>query len=278
MLQEFRTLPPRSLVVAPLIAGLIAVAAPLRAQQLDVPYVPTPQAVVDHMLTVAGVSEKDYVIDLGSGDGRIAVTAAEKFGARAMGVDLNPVRIAEAEANARRAGVTDRVTFREQNLFDTEIGEATVLTMYLLPRVNIELRPRVLKELRAGTRVVSHAFDMGDWEADQHDIVTGRDVYLWIVPAQVEGRWSVEGGDGGKFTVELKQQYQKIHGTATDNGRTSGLQNATLRGEEISFVVDRNGTRTLYRGRVDGDSIAAASGSAVDGLQPAQGWKASRAD
>lgn len=276
MLQEFRTARVPALVAGPLVAGWAALAAQAQAQQLDVPYVPTPQDVVDHMLTVSQVTEKDFVIDLGSGDGRIAVTAAEKFGARAMGVDLNPVRVAEAEANARRAGVTDRVEFREQNLFDTEISEATVLTMYLLPRVNIQLRPRVLSELRPGTRVVSHAFDMGDWTADRHDVVTGRDVYLWIVPAQVDGRWSVEGGDGGNFAIELKQQYQTIRGTATVGGGTSDLQNATLRGAEISFVVERNGTKTLYRGRVDGDRIAAAPGDAVDGLQPARDWTASR--
>ena len=135
--------------------------------RLDVPYVPTPQDVVDRMLDMAKLTKDDFHIDLGSGDGRIAVTAAKR-GARSIGVDLNPTRIAEANENAKKAGVTDRVTFVQGNLFEQKIGKANVLTMYLLQSVNLQLRPHILAELRPGSRVVSHAFSMNDWEPDQH--------------------------------------------------------------------------------------------------------------
>ena len=136
--------------------------------RLDVPYVPTPQDVVEKMLDMAKLTKDDYHIDLGSGDGRIVITAAQR-GARSMGVDLNPTRIAEANENAKKARVIDRVTFVQANLFETKIGEANVLTMYLLQSVNLQLRPRILDELRSGSRVVSHAFSMNEWEPDQHE-------------------------------------------------------------------------------------------------------------
>ena len=149
---------------------------------LDVPYVPTPQEVVDKMLELAQVRPGDYLVDLGSGDGRIPITAAKKFGIKAYGVDIDPKRVSEAQANAKEAGVTYKVTFEQRNLFDTKIADATVLTLYLLPKVNLELRPRILSELKPGTRVVSHAFDMGDWKPDRTETVNGRTVYLWTVP------------------------------------------------------------------------------------------------
>ncbi len=151
---------------------------------LDVPYVPTPQEVVDKMLSLAQVRDGDYLIDLGCGDGRIPVTAAQRFNIRAYGVDIDPKRITEAREKAKEAGVTDKVVFEEKNLFDTNLSDATVLTLYLLPRINLELRPRILSELKPGTRVVSHAFDMGDWAPDQFEKVNGRNVYLWTVPAR----------------------------------------------------------------------------------------------
>lgn len=166
-------------------ASLTAVPAVAQAQrtpQLDVPYVPTPQDVVDRMLEMAKVKKGDYLIDLGSGDGRIPITAAKKFGVRAMGVDLNPTRIEEARKNAKEAGVEDLVEFKQQDLFKTDISKANVLTMYLLPGVNMKLRPRILSELKPGSRVVSHAFDMGDWKPDETDTVDGRRVMMWIVP------------------------------------------------------------------------------------------------
>ncbi|MEA5604615.1 class I SAM-dependent methyltransferase [Nostoc sp. UHCC 0252] len=148
----------------------------------DVPYVPTPQPVVDAMLEVAKVGKNDVLYDLGSGDGRIVVTAAQKFGTRGVGIDINPERIQEANENAKKAGVTDRVKFVQQDLFTTDFSEATVVTLYLLPEVNLKLRPKILSELKPGTRIVSHAFDMGDWKPQQTLNVEGKTVYYWVVP------------------------------------------------------------------------------------------------
>ena len=151
----------------------------------DVPYVPTPMVVVDEMLRLADVGEDDLLYDLGSGDGRIVIAAAERYGTRGVGVDIDPKRVEEANANAAAAGVTERVEFREQDLFETDFSEATVVTLYLLPEVNLRLRPRLLQELRPGTRVVSHAFDMGNWEPEEVVEVDGRTIYYWTIPEEV---------------------------------------------------------------------------------------------
>lgn len=148
----------------------------------DVVFVPTPEEVVDAMLKVAKVTSKDVVYDLGSGDGRIAITAAKEHGARAIGIDIDPERIAEAKENARQAGVTDKVRFIQADLFESNISEATVVTLYLLPSLNLKLMPKLMKELKPGTRIVSHAFDMGDWEPEQELDVDGRKVYYWTIP------------------------------------------------------------------------------------------------
>ena len=154
-------------------------AAPARTP--DVIFVPTPQQVVDEMLKIANVKKGDVLYDLGSGDGRIAITAAKRYGIRAVGIDIDPQRIAEANANAKKEGVTDKVTFKNADLFTSDISEATVVTLYLLPRLNVKLRPKLLNELKNGTRIVSHAFDMGDWQPEKHVKVDGRDVYFWTV-------------------------------------------------------------------------------------------------
>jgi SAM-dependent methyltransferase len=148
----------------------------------DVPYVPTPQEVVDEMLKMAAVGKNDVIYDLGCGDGRIVITAAQKYGARGVGIDIDPQRIAESNANAQKAGVTDRVKFMEQDLFTADFKQATVVTLYLLPAVNLKLRPKLLAELKPGTRIVSHAFDMGDWKPDKTSVVDGRTIYYWVVP------------------------------------------------------------------------------------------------
>ncbi|MBD1856870.1 MULTISPECIES: SAM-dependent methyltransferase [Leptolyngbya] len=164
-------------------------AAPQQAQveespQLDVPYVPTPTEVVDAMLKVAKVGKNDVLYDLGSGDGRIPITAAKRFGTRGFGVDIDPQRIQEANANAQKEGVSDLVKFAQQDLFKTDLSKATVISLYLLPRINLELRPKLL-QLKPGTRIVSHAFDMGDWKPDQVVNVGGTTVYYWVVPEEV---------------------------------------------------------------------------------------------
>lgn len=156
---------------------------PLGARTPDVIYVPTPEAVVDAMLELAGVGPGDVLYDLGSGDGRIPIAAAKQHGIRAVGIDIDPVRIREANANALAAGVTDLVTFREEDLFQSDIGEASVVTLYLLQSLNVRLRPKLLAELKPGTRIVSHSFDMADeWEPEQTRQVDSRMIYLWTVP------------------------------------------------------------------------------------------------
>ena len=157
---------------------------PVSAQELelDVPYVPTPTEVVDGMLQLAKVNKNDVVYDLGCGDGRIVITAAKKFGATGIGVDLNPVRIKEAKENALEAEVEDKVTFHEGDLFEFDFSKASVLTLYLLPEVNLKLMPKILSEMKPGSRVVSHAFDMGEWKPDRRANVDGNMIYLWIVP------------------------------------------------------------------------------------------------
>src|SRR5687768_8877457 len=223
-------------------ALLFVLAAPmsLRAADASVPYVPTPQNVVDRMLEVAKVGAQDYLIDLGSGDGRIVVTAAQKHGARGFGVDLNPTRIAEANANARAAKVVDKVQFYQQDLFETDLTQATVITMYLLPRVNLDLRPKLL-DLKPGTRVGSHDFSMGDCNPEHHAEMDapdkygsagGRsDIYLWIIPAKVAGTWQSRLQVRGKpvdYEIALTQQFQVIGGTARVAGRTVKIRNATV--------------------------------------------------
>lgn len=150
----------------------------------DVPYVPTPQDVVDEMLKLAKVQKGDILYDLGSGDGRIVITAAERYAVEGVGIDMNPERIREARENAEKKGVTNRVRFLEQDLFDADISKATVVTLYLLPSVNLKLRPKLWRDLKPGTRVVSHSFMMGDWQPEKQVNVNGRNIYFWTIPAK----------------------------------------------------------------------------------------------
>jgi len=169
-------------------ALLVAAPAAAREQQPDVIYVPTPYEVVDEMLRLANVKKGDVLYDLGSGDGRIPVTAAKRFGIRAVGIDIDPQRIKEANENARKNGVAKLVTFKQEDLFKTQFKDATVVTLYLLPELNVKLRPRLLAELRPGTRIVSHQFDMGTWQPEKKVELNGRSVYLWTVPERPVAR------------------------------------------------------------------------------------------
>ena len=174
-------------LVALTLAGAAAISAQDAPQrELDGPYVPSPEAVVNGLLKLADVHPGDVVYDLGCGDGRIVISAAKDFGARAVGVDLNPVRIQEAQENAKKAGITKQVSFREGDLFNADLREATVVTLYLLPSVNLRLKPKLLKDLKPGTRIVSHSFDMGDWKPDKQMEVNGRTLYLWVIPAKAD--------------------------------------------------------------------------------------------
>ncbi len=237
----------------------------VEAVQLDVPYVPTPQAVVDRMLELAEIKPGDYLIDLGSGDGRIPITATQRHEIKALGVDLDPERIREANENARQAGVAGRIEFRQQDLFDTAISEASVLTMYLLPVVNLKLRPRLLYELKPGARVVSHAFRLGEWEADHFEEIEDSDIFLWIIPAKVDGRWRFEGER--PFTLALNQTFQKVEGTAMIGGRTVPLENPVLRGVRLTFTLEGRS----YAGNVDGFVIEPDGTPGSEG-----GWRALR--
>lgn len=245
-------------VAAPAFASSHALAQ--TSVSLDVPYVPTPQDVVDRMLEIVKPTDKDFVMDLGCGDGRMLVTAASKFGARGRGVDLNPVRIQEATENAKKANVTDKIQFEVKNLFETSISQATVLTMYLLPSVNLQLRPRILSEMRAGSRIVSHAFHMADWEPDLQDEVRGRNIYHWVVPAKVAGRWNLRDGSD-EIVLDLFQQYQKVNGTASKGSGPAGKVSGKIKGDEITFTVDLGSGPKDYSGKISAGSIDGGTGS-----------------
>ena len=244
------------------LAGALALAAilstaPAFAQdvKLDVIYVPTPHAVVKRMLEMAALKSGEFHIDLGCGDGRIVVAAARDFGARGFGVDINPVRIKEANENAKKAGVTGKVEFRIQNLFETDISKADVLSLYLLTSINLKLRPTILETMRPGARVVSQSFAMGEWVPDQKDIVDHKDVYLWYVPAKVAGRWQIDVG-GEKIVVTLDQSFQMLKGSAAIAGKTVPVVDARLKGAEIDFTLAPEGaSRRPFHGRVNGDKM-----------------------
>lgn len=185
LIRRLRRLTLAGAAACAVLAGAYALAQEPQRNLPEVPYVPTPEEVVDAMLKLADVKKDDIVYDLGSGDGRLVITAVKKFGARrGVGVDIDPERVRESNENAQKAGVTDRVKFLEQDLFETDIKEATVVTLYLLPDVNLRLRPKLLSDLKPGTRVVSHSFDMGDWKPDKTENVGGRNIYYWVVPAK----------------------------------------------------------------------------------------------
>ena len=236
--------------------------------KLDAPFVATDYEVVDAMLAMAEVRPDDHVIDLGSGDGRILIAAARSHGARGLGVDIDPARIRESIANARAARVADRVEFRRQNLFDTPLAEADVLTLYLTREVNLRLRPRILTEMRPGARVVSHDFDMGDWRPDQRQRIGSATIYLWVVPARVAGRWTLSA-DGRTAMIELQQRYQQLSGRVSADGGARRVEQGQVSGERIRFVADLGDGRQAFEGRFAGDRI--------EPLQPGAGWRAVRA-
>jgi SAM-dependent methyltransferase len=255
-----------SIILAAVVAaGGAGAASPARAQtpKLDVPYVPTPQEVVDKMLEMAAVRGDDFLVDLGSGDGRIPITAAKRFGTRGFGVDLNPERVREAVANAKSEGVTDKVQFVEGDLFKTDFSQASVLTLYLLPSVNLRLRPVILDVLKPGTRVVSHAFHMGDWHADRIEMVDHREIYFWIVPAKVEGKWQVSAG-GQSFPVAFTQTFQYLAGFAMIDGKPQPIGRGQVQGARVSFEVTLGGQTKRFEGRVTGNRIEG------------EGWTASK--
>lgn len=207
---------------------------------LNVPFVPTEEAVVEAMLDLAGVGPKDALFDLGSGDGRIVIAAARDRGARGVGVEIDPRRIADAMEEAGSAGVERFVDFIEEDIFDVDFSEATVVTLYLLESVNTALRPRLLSELRPGARIVSHAFGMGDWKADDWLRLGDASLYKWIAPARVAGVWEWERADGARCRVDLRQKYQEVSGTAELAGKEARLESARLCGGRLEVSLRRD--------------------------------------
>jgi SAM-dependent methyltransferase len=217
----------------------------------DVIWVPTPEEVVERMLTMAQVGPNDFVMDLGSGDGRTVIMAAKKFGARSLGIEYNPDMVKLSQDNAQKAGVAERAQFRRADIFATDFSQATVITLYLLPALNMKLRPTILA-MKPGTRVASHSFTMEDWEADEISTMDGRRAYFWIVPANVMGTWTLDAG-GQKAEMTLEQTFQKINGTVALGSVQGGLREARMRGPQISFAyVDQSGMRRDFAGQVNG--------------------------
>ncbi|MBY0269984.1 MAG: class I SAM-dependent methyltransferase [Burkholderiales bacterium] len=256
--------------------------------QFDVPFVPTPYVVIEEMLRLANVTPQDFVMDLGSGDGRVLITAAKKFGARGIGVDLDGELVAESIEAAAAAGVGERVKFLQQDLFKTDISQATVITMYLLPGVMMRLRPLLLN-LKPGTRLVSHDFRLDDWNPDATTQIR-KNAFLWIVPAKVAGKWDMKftlpGADSSasahSITLELRQKFQEVDGFARFDGRHAQVWGSRLSGDRLSFVIvddrDRDHEASLYfEGRVSGDVIEGSFRRGTGNTQTVHGWRAVRA-
>jgi len=232
----------------------------------DVVWVPTPQSLVDRMLDMAKATPKDYLMDLGSGDGRTVITAAKR-GIRATGIEYNPDMVELSKRNAEKEGVGARAEFKKADLFETDFSQATVITMFLLPDINLRLRPKIL-DMKPGTRIVSNTFTMGEWQADETSTVPESSGYyrtalLWIVPAKVEGTWKSAQGD-----LSIKQSFQVIVGTVKNGNVAAAIMNGKLRGEQINFTAGGS----EYSGRVNGDTI---EGTIKAGGKTSE-WKATR--
>jgi SAM-dependent methyltransferase len=236
----------------------------------DVVWVPTPEAVVNRMLDMARATPNDFLVDLGSGDGRTVIAAAKR-GIRAMGVEFNPEMVALSNREAARQGVADKVKFVNGDIFATDFSQANVVTLYLLPSLNVKLRPKLLA-MKPGTRVVAHAFNMADWEPDETANPEGRQVFLWIVPAKAAGTWNLQLG-GQARELMLQQNFQKLQGTLRAGAESLSLFDAQLRGDEIRFsVLEKGGVRRDFSGRVQGEGI---SGNMRAGGQDSA-WSATR--
>ena len=266
--------------------ALLSLAA-VQERDLDVPYVPTPEEVVEAMLAMAEVNKDDVVYDLGCGDGRIVITAAKMYGSRGIGIDIDPQRIKECHENASKAGVESRVQFFQADLFETDFSKASVVALYLLTETNLRLRPKFLKELNPGTRIVSHDFNMGKWRADK-DILIEDDwevhsVYLWIVPANVTGTWtwSMPIDSGNKnFTLNLEQSFQYLSGEAFEEkvSLPVTISGEKITGNSLSFTVERGKGRSrerlVFEGCVLGHSIKGTI--KTEGLENTRRWEAKR--
>ena len=256
-------------------------ATPQVKTEPDVIFITTSHKVVKEMLKLAGLKKDDVLYDLGSGDGRIVIAAARDFGARAVGIEIDRDLINESTENARKAGVAERTSFRKEDIFKADIHEATVVTLFLLPGVNEMLRPKLFKELTPGTRVVSHRFDMGDWKPDVSLRGYGSDVYLWFIPAQVDGEWQItvyREKDPWRQIFRFHQSYQVVQGT--DVRKKAVFKDVELYGKEIGMVIENNSTGAWsvmeLTGHVEGDTM---EGTVVVKGNPSAGeyvWKGVR--
>lgn len=248
----------------------IAAASYAAAQELStLPYVPTPQVVVDEMLKMAKVSASDYLVDLGSGDGRIVITAAKNFHARGFGVDIEAKLVALANQQAKATGVADKVEFHQRDMFKTNIANASIVALYVLPDFMHKLRSKVLNEVKPGTRIVAHDYDMGDWLPDDRKVLTvpekieanGTDkafIYLWIVPSRVAGTWRIETpalSKNHQLTLSMRQRFQLIDASASRNGAPQPIDLVTLNGDEINFTIDFGAKPYQFRGKVNGERM-----------------------
>ncbi|MBA2432310.1 MAG: class I SAM-dependent methyltransferase [Chthoniobacterales bacterium] len=245
--------------------------------QPDIHYVPTPQELVNAMLQMAAVTKDDLLYDLGSGDGRLVITAAQKYGARGIGIDIDPQRIAEAKENAAEAKVEDKVEFRRADLFTSDFSDANVITLYLLDTLNRKLRPQLFQQVQPGTRIVSHAFRMGDWDPDAERTLKIKgseyNAYYWVIPANMSGRWKVSGGEGGAGipeTVTVEQTFQKItvRSGAGEDGEVIG--DGTVNGKSFTLTMKKEGKGKggVFKGKIDDNSIEASGKGGA--------WKAER--
>ena len=243
-----------------------AAAAEKEIERTGGPYVPTPQIVVDQMLRMGKVGAKDFVIDLGSGDGVIVLTAAREMKARGFGVDIDPELVKLSNAEAKRLGIADRAAFHVQDVFKTDLSKATVITLYLLPSMMVNLRPKIFLEARPGTRVVSHDYNFDEWQPDdqitldvpEKEKVNGvpkATILLWIVPAKVSGRWQLQVEGANPVDLALKQSYQVLGGSAAAGGTTMRLNNGRLRGEEINFTLNEGAARRQFKGTAAADAM-----------------------
>jgi SAM-dependent methyltransferase len=278
-----------------LLAGLWN-AAPAPAQDLewqsfrgyDVPFVPTPYEVVEEMLRLVDIKSGDVLYDLGCGDGRIVITAAKKYGIKAVGIDIDPIRIKESNENAAAAGLAGKVRFIQQDLFEADFKDASVITMYLLTSVNMRLRPKLLTDLRPGTRLVSHSFGMGEWRPDKTSVVETpygdeRDVHYWVIPANVTGRWEWDltaGERATHYVLEADQEFQVVTASGREGDWPVTISDVRLDGDAISFRIDSESdgkmVSWLYEGKALGHSIAGTVRPAGNAKAAPVFWRATR--
>jgi hypothetical protein len=267
-------------------AFVVALAAMLPAAGADIsresdiptPYIPSTNLAVDEMLRIADVKPDDFVVDLGSGDGRIVIAAARDYGARGLGIEIDPALVAESTDNAKAAGVADRVTFRQGDALKADIAGATVVTLYLLPSLVEQLKPRLLAHLRPGTRIVAHDFGFKDWAPDR-EVMISKTYYLYVVPAQAGGKWRVRAelpNGAREYELEFEQRFQRIRGGTRVPGGYLPAFEASLSGDRIRFVLVENEMSHHFEGRISGQSMEGVVRSGVGRERVTNRWRAAR--